>query len=77
MAKNDKKPFNLFVYGTLTNPSVFRAVLGLRMVMMASDADGVHTVWRTTRFSTATERPAPTTRTCTPCPICWGGSAAT
>ncbi len=45
MAKNDKKPFNLFVYGTLTNPSVFRAVLGLRMVMMASDADGVHTVW--------------------------------
>jgi gamma-glutamylcyclotransferase (GGCT)/AIG2-like uncharacterized protein YtfP len=43
MAKD--KPFNLFVYGTLTNPSVFRAVLGLRMVMTASDADGVQAVW--------------------------------
>lgn len=35
-----QKPFNLFVYGTLMNPSVFRAVLGRRMVLAASDADG-------------------------------------
>ncbi|MGA2265040.1 MAG: gamma-glutamylcyclotransferase family protein [Phycisphaerae bacterium] len=43
MAKD--KPFNLFVYGTLMNPSVFRAVLGLRMVTTAADADGVQAVW--------------------------------
>jgi gamma-glutamylcyclotransferase (GGCT)/AIG2-like uncharacterized protein YtfP len=34
------KPFNLFVYGTLMNPSVFRAVLGRRLVTVPSDADG-------------------------------------
>ena len=33
-------PFHLFVYGTLMNPSVFRAVLGRRMVHSAADADG-------------------------------------
>lgn len=38
-------PFNLFVYGTLMNPSVFRAVLGLRMVSGPTDADGRETVW--------------------------------
>ena len=38
-------PFNLFVYGTLTNPSVFRAVLGRRMVYVSSDADGVESFW--------------------------------
>jgi gamma-glutamylcyclotransferase (GGCT)/AIG2-like uncharacterized protein YtfP len=38
------KPFNLFVYGTLMNPSVFRAVLGRRFVLIASDADGNETV---------------------------------
>jgi hypothetical protein len=37
------KPFNLFVYGTLMSPSVFRAVLGRRMVHTAADADGVET----------------------------------
>lgn len=36
-----QKPFNLFVYGTLMNPSVFRAVIGKRLVVMAGDADGV------------------------------------
>jgi gamma-glutamylcyclotransferase (GGCT)/AIG2-like uncharacterized protein YtfP len=35
------KPFHLFVYGTLMNPTVFRAVLGRRMVLRAADADGV------------------------------------
>ena len=39
MAKD--KPFNLFVYGTLTNPSVFRAVLGRSLVPRKRDADGV------------------------------------
>ncbi len=39
------KPFNLFVYGTLMNPSVFRAVLGLRLVSIAAEADGRETVW--------------------------------
>lgn len=34
-------PFNLFVYGTLMSPMVFRAVLGRRMVFSRSDADGV------------------------------------
>jgi gamma-glutamylcyclotransferase (GGCT)/AIG2-like uncharacterized protein YtfP len=34
------KPFHLFVYGTLMNPTVFRAVLGRRMVQHAADADG-------------------------------------
>ena len=33
-----QKPFYLFVYGTLMNPSVFRAVLGRRMVHNADDA---------------------------------------
>ena len=35
------KPFNLFVYGTLMIPSVFRAVLGKRMVFLAGEADNV------------------------------------
>lgn len=39
MANNE--PFNLFVYGTLMDPSVFRAVLGRRLVTQAGDADGV------------------------------------
>ncbi|MCJ7543567.1 MAG: gamma-glutamylcyclotransferase [Phycisphaerae bacterium] len=42
MAKDT--PFNLFVYGTLMNASVFRAVLGLRMVTSPDDADGRETV---------------------------------
>ena len=35
------KPFNLFVYGTLMNPQVFRAVLGRRLVSTPRDADNV------------------------------------
>ena len=35
-----KKPFNLFVYGTLMNPSVFRAVLGRHLVTSPAEADG-------------------------------------
>jgi len=35
----DPRPFNLFVYGTLRDPSVFRAVLGRRLVTRAKDAD--------------------------------------
>jgi len=38
-------PFNLFVYGTLTNPSVFRAVLGRRIVHLSAEADGVESFW--------------------------------
>ena len=38
MAK--QQPFNLFVYGTLMNPDVFRAVTGLRLVPREADADG-------------------------------------
>jgi gamma-glutamylcyclotransferase (GGCT)/AIG2-like uncharacterized protein YtfP len=38
---SDLKPFNLFVYGTLMNPSVFRAVLGLRLVTRLAEADNV------------------------------------
>ena len=34
------KPFNLFVYGTLSLPAVFRAVLGLRLVKKRARADG-------------------------------------
>ena len=33
------KSFNLFVYGTLRSPSVFRAVLGRRLVTQPSEAD--------------------------------------
>jgi len=40
-----QKPFNLFIYGTLMNPSVFRAVLGRRLVTVASDADGNESVY--------------------------------
>jgi len=36
----EQKPFNLFVYGTLMNPSIFRAVLGIRLVFTPNDADG-------------------------------------
>jgi len=35
------KPFNLFVYGTLMNPAVFRAVLGCRLVRCEEEADNV------------------------------------
>ena len=35
------EPFNLFVYGTLKNPSVFRAVLGKQVVRRSADADDV------------------------------------
>ena len=37
--------FNLFVYGTLMSPSVFRAVLGKRLVTRKSEADGLHTFY--------------------------------
>jgi gamma-glutamylcyclotransferase (GGCT)/AIG2-like uncharacterized protein YtfP len=40
----DAKPFNLFVYGTLMNPSVFRAVLGKRMVFGSAEADGLESL---------------------------------
>jgi hypothetical protein len=35
------KPFNLFIYGTLMNPDVFRAVTGLRMVKREAECDNV------------------------------------
>ena len=35
------KPFNLFVYGTLMSPWVFRAVLGRQLVSHPESADGV------------------------------------
>jgi gamma-glutamylcyclotransferase (GGCT)/AIG2-like uncharacterized protein YtfP len=35
------KPFNLFIYGTLMNPAVFRAVTGLTLVRRAAEADNV------------------------------------
>ena len=38
------KPFNLFVYGTLMNPSVFRAVLGKRIVFTSAEADDLESV---------------------------------
>ena len=34
----EEKPFNLFIYGTLMNPAVFRAVLGKRLVLRAGQA---------------------------------------
>ncbi len=34
------QPFHLFVYGTLSAPAVFRAVLGLRLVKDPAQADG-------------------------------------
>jgi len=34
------RPFHLFVYGTLMNPAVFRAVLGHRLVTRPEEADG-------------------------------------
>lgn len=37
------KPFNLFVYGTLMNPEVFRAVTGLRLIKGEGEADNVTT----------------------------------
>ena len=39
------KPFNLFVYGTLMNPHVFRAVLGKRLVRRADDADNMDSLY--------------------------------
>ncbi len=38
--RSRKRPFHLFVYGTLREPSVFRAVLGRRIVAGPADADG-------------------------------------
>jgi len=38
----EDKQFNLFVYGTLMSPSVFRAVLGRRLVTHESESDGRH-----------------------------------
>jgi len=35
--------FNLFVYGTLMSPDVFRSVLGRRLVSQPDEADGVET----------------------------------
>ncbi|MCK4277103.1 MAG: gamma-glutamylcyclotransferase [Phycisphaerae bacterium] len=40
-----QKPFNLFIYGTLMNRSVFRAVLGVRLARRKTDADGVKAFW--------------------------------
>jgi len=37
------KPFNLFVYGTLMDPEVFRGVTGLRLVRRSAKADGTET----------------------------------
>ncbi len=34
------KPFNLFVYGTLMDPAIFRAVLGLNLVYDPTESDG-------------------------------------
>jgi len=39
------RPFNLFVYGTLRNPAVFRAVLGLRLAGRESEADGIESFY--------------------------------
>jgi len=41
----EARRFNLFVYGTLMSPSVFRAVLGRRLVTRKSEADGLHTFY--------------------------------
>ena len=40
MPQEQRKTFNLFVYGTLTNPWVFRAVLGKQLVTKRTQADG-------------------------------------
>ncbi len=37
------KPFNLFVYGTLMNPEIFRGVTGLRLVKGEGEVDNVTT----------------------------------
>lgn len=39
------RPFNLFVYGTLMSPIVFRTVLGRRLVFAPAEADGVETIY--------------------------------
>ena len=41
----ETRSFNLFVYGTLMNPSVFRAVLGRTLVTHKSLADGIHSFY--------------------------------
>jgi hypothetical protein len=41
----DPQPFRLFIYGTLTNPWVFRAVLGKGLTADSRLADGVETFW--------------------------------
>ena len=43
-----QKPFNLFTYGTLMNPSVFHAVLGKRLVRHTGRADDAG--WRIDDF---------------------------
>ena len=40
---SESQKYNLFVYGTLMDPAVFRAVLGRRLVPDSSHADGKHT----------------------------------
>jgi gamma-glutamylcyclotransferase (GGCT)/AIG2-like uncharacterized protein YtfP len=44
MATRQRKPFHLFVYGTLMDPSVFRAVTGKRLVNRTEEADGIESV---------------------------------
>ncbi|MHC4561464.1 MAG: gamma-glutamylcyclotransferase family protein [Planctomycetota bacterium] len=41
----DPTPFKLFIYGTLTNPWVFRAVLGKGLTADRRQADGGETFW--------------------------------
>ncbi len=37
---SETKPFNLFAYGTMMNPAIFRAVLGRELVTDPAEADG-------------------------------------
>jgi hypothetical protein len=45
IAMADPKPFKLFIYGTLTNPWVFRAVLGKGLTADHNQADGKEMFW--------------------------------
>ncbi|MCD4824519.1 MAG: gamma-glutamylcyclotransferase, partial [Phycisphaerae bacterium] len=45
MPVEKKKTYNLFIYGTLTDAAVFRAVMGKRLVSIADRADGVESFW--------------------------------
>lgn len=40
-----QKPFQIFIYGTLMNPWVFRAVLGKRLVSASHQADGTESFY--------------------------------